>query len=98
MRAEPAVAVAALALAESQRAAAVGQDRHRPAKTVLPVRQDRPRRAHVSFCSRESDVADSRFGADVENADDILVSAGFVAANDYGLLGIERHEIFQKIG
>src|SRR5438046_10757029 len=97
MRAEPALAVAESAAVENP-AEAAAQNRYPLNKTALPVREDRPRCAQFSFCSRESDVGYSRLGANVEHADDIFVGAGFIAANDHGLLGIELNEALQQIG
>src|SRR4029077_11012430 len=55
-----------------------GPELLRQTKTASPVREDRPRRAHFSFCGRESDVRYTGFGANVKDTYDILVSARFI--------------------
>src|SRR5439155_3134583 len=96
-RVEPQLVVADPAAVENP-AEAAARDRHLPTKTASPVRKDRPRCAHFSFCGREGDICYSRLGANVENADDIFVSAGFIAANNHGLFGVELDETFEQIG
>ena len=57
-------------------------------KAASPAREDRLRRALFSFCSGERHVGYPCFGANVQYADDVLVSTGFVAADHYRLLDI----------
>src|SRR5215472_11414703 len=58
-------------------------------RTASPVRIDRLRCVQFSFRGRECDVGYSRFGADIEHADDIFVSASFIAPDDHCLLRIQ---------
>src|SRR5260370_20807393 len=92
--ASPAAEVAAAAAHQE----AVGQELDRQAKTASPVRQDRPRRAHFSFCGREGDVCYSRLSANVEDTYEIFVSACLIAANDHRLLGVELDEALKQVG
>src|SRR6266404_4439316 len=86
----------AAAVAGSREAA--GPELGRQTKTASPVREDRSRCAHFSFCGRESDVRYPGFVANVEDTDDILVSARFIATNDHRLLGVELDEALEQVG
>src|SRR6266513_5499050 len=77
---------------------AVEKKLDRQTKTAAPVPEDRPRCAHFSFCGREGDVRYSRLGANVQDTDDIFVSACFIAANNHGLFGIELDKALEQVG
>src|SRR5579864_5905935 len=70
---------------------ALAQKWRRENKTKPSIK--RPRLARrLSFCRGERDVRYSRCGANVQNIDDVFVSAGLIAANDHRLFGIKLSE------
>ena len=56
----------------------------------------RPRRARFSFRRSEGYVRNSRFSANVQDADDVFVGTGFIAANYDSLFRIELYQVFQQ--
>ena len=59
------------------------------------VPRDCSRDALFSFGRGESDVRNSGLGANIQDTDDVFVSAGFIASDDHSLFGVELDQAFE---
>src|SRR6266571_959939 len=92
----PAQPAAPLAAEPDAHPASIERSRRPQARTASPIRKDRMRCGLFSFRCRESYVRDPGFAANIQNTDDVFISASFIAADHDSLFGIKLNQALEQ--
>src|SRR5947207_6607598 len=92
----PAQPAAPLAAEPAAPRASIERGRRPLAQTASPIRKDRMRCGLFSFRCRESYVRDPCFAANIQNTDDVSISASFIAADHDSLFGVKLNQAFEQ--